>query len=193
MDAAIHPGAHDIPRNGIDEDCTDGDSHDGDGDHYSDPAAPGQPRDCDDTRAAVNPAAFDVPRDGVDEDCRDGDADYPRIQADIRHAEKGAGTRTMIKRLTVTSPPADASVTLACRGRGCRVHRLSLTARRAGVSIKLARYFRHVRLAPAATIRVAVTTPDAYGKMLRLSIRRARPPKVTWFKVDPITRKVTPW
>jgi hypothetical protein len=73
--AAIHPGALDVPENGIDEDCSGADAidFDRDRDGYL------RPQDCNDADAAVNPGATDVLDNGIDEDCSGADAiDYDR-------------------------------------------------------------------------------------------------------------------
>jgi hypothetical protein len=66
----IHPGANDIPENGVDEDCNGSDAVnlDHDGDHFN------RPQDCDDGNAGINPSATDVPGNGIDEDCSGADA-----------------------------------------------------------------------------------------------------------------------
>ena len=69
----IHPGATDIPNNGIDEDCSGSDSVDttlldGDKDGFT-PAA----GDCDDNNSAINPNAIEIVNNDIDEDCSGAD------------------------------------------------------------------------------------------------------------------------
>ena len=66
---AIHPGAVDIPNDGIDQDCDGKDAVDvslldRDGDGYT----PKQ-GDCDDSNPRVHPAGVEVCGDGIDQDC----------------------------------------------------------------------------------------------------------------------------
>ncbi|MCB9693664.1 MAG: putative metal-binding motif-containing protein [Alphaproteobacteria bacterium] len=68
-DPLIHPGAQDIPNDGIDQNCDgrDGYGPDADGDGYAADA------DCDDTDPAIHPGAADV-CNGLDDNC-DGNID----------------------------------------------------------------------------------------------------------------------
>lgn len=66
--SSIHPGATDIPSNGVDEDCSGADAPgDVDGDGYIDVLYGGT--DCDDANAAVNPGAVEISVNGVDDNC----------------------------------------------------------------------------------------------------------------------------
>ena len=62
---AIHPGAVEVPDDGIDQDCATGDDIDldRDNDGYN------RPQDCDDGNPAIHPGARDVPGNARDEDC----------------------------------------------------------------------------------------------------------------------------
>jgi hypothetical protein len=64
--ATIHPGAVDVPFDGIDQDCKGGDNKDRDGDGYA--AKPYGP-DCNDANKAVNPGAKERRGNWVDENC----------------------------------------------------------------------------------------------------------------------------
>ena len=92
-DANIHPGAAEIPDDGIDQDCNGYDAvtcyTDADADNYGNPASPiicplgscsscpgivSDNTDCDDANSGIHPGAFDIPNNGIDEDCDGADA-----------------------------------------------------------------------------------------------------------------------
>jgi putative metal-binding protein len=68
--AAIRPGATDVPDNGVDENCDGVDATNLDRDRDGVP----RPQDCNDANAAIRPGATDVPDNGVDENCDGVDA-----------------------------------------------------------------------------------------------------------------------
>lgn len=65
-DANVHPGAAEVPYDGVDQNCTSGDEYDGDLDGHDSDAYGGD--DCDDADATTYPGASE-PDDGVDHDC----------------------------------------------------------------------------------------------------------------------------
>ena len=91
--ANVHPGATDIPGNGIDEDCSGADAVNfGNIDADHDGFTPLQ-GDCNDLIASINPGATDIPGNGIDENCNGvdsvaGDSDLPT--ATITSPDDGA-------------------------------------------------------------------------------------------------------
>ncbi|MGA1795924.1 MAG: MopE-related protein, partial [bacterium] len=63
----IHPGAPEVPNDGIDQDCDGTDLIDADEDGFASPVSGGA--DCNDYDLSVYPGAPEVPNDGIDQDC----------------------------------------------------------------------------------------------------------------------------
>ena len=94
----IHPGAVEIPDNGVDENCDGSDAQtcyaDADGDGYGDPYIsfysvdadcddPGEAysgTDCDDSNDSIHPGAAEEPDDGIDSDCDGSDGTITAIE-----------------------------------------------------------------------------------------------------------------
>jgi Putative metal-binding motif len=162
----IHPGAVDVPDNGIDEDCSGVDAVDLDRDGDGSP----RPQDCDDTVAAVHPGATEVIGNSVDENCDGRIEPYPPLTGSLQATWKPNGKGTRNVTLLAKGFPASAQIVITCRGSTACPKRtlahVSATAKRLNLHSKLGKRTFPKR----ARIDVQVSRKDRIGRVLRFNI-----------------------
>jgi hypothetical protein len=182
--AAIHPGATEIPNNGIDEDCRLGDLRvDADRDGTLPPV------DCNDANPKIHPGARDRPQNGVDEDCSGSDAPFLERQGRITTAWSSFTAFTLVLSLRVSDVPSGGKVVVRCSGRkkGCPFAKRKLRVRKHKASAT--KLFRGARLRPGAVIEFRVTDKDTIGNVVRYTIRSHAIPKRRQLCLAPGKRK----
>jgi hypothetical protein len=168
--AAIRPGAPEVPDNSLDENCDGADAvnldRDGDG-------VP-RPLDCNDLNAAIRPGSREVRGNRTDEDCSGLAEPFARISSPVSFAQTVRHRRTRFTRLSVRRVPRGARVELRCLGgkrRGCpRKLRRTRAAVRGGRA-SFTRLVKRVRLRAGARLEVRITRAGVIGKVVRFRIR----------------------
>ena len=177
----VHPGAFDVPDNGIDEDCSGADSADADRDHDGTP----RPQDCNDGSAAIRPGLPELIGNDVDENC-DGRSDpFPPVLGAVSTAWKGAGSRTTNVRLSLRRFAASTAIELRCTGGRCpfKVVRRTVGSRR---SVSLHGFFRNRALRAGTKIELRLTVARRIGRVLRWTMRsRGGAPDVDFLCLPP--------
>ena len=169
------PGKFDIPFNNFDENCVNGDSKDGDGDHYD--ARPFG-NDCNDGDHGINPTAREVPGNTVDENCDDRKApgNLTNLSIDLK-ANRFAPGKLIFGRLRVSPVRKGYKISVKCKGgrsKGCK--RKSFTKRiRRGRNFQSNFTYARV-LRNGAAFEVTVTWPgqNRIGQFKRFKVRNGR-------------------
>ena len=178
VNARLHPGATDVPDNGIDENCdgVDATLRDRDRDGFAIPI------DCDDDNAAIRPGAAEVFGDAVDQDCSGLADPLKTIEATLR-ASWLTGPTTRVRRLQVAGAPAGTTVTLRCtRGRrsrcpaGLRPRTLTIASSRRPFDLRRRLRKRSVRAGVVLELRLA--RENSLSRVVRISFRRDRLPRI---------------
>ena len=169
--AGIHPGAIDVPNDGIDEDCVGGDAVavvDADGDGAS------SATDCDDHDARRFPGNRDIPGDRLDQDCDGHDDAYPRQRAGVLFTTVGVKPhQTRFLTLTAVAVKRGDTIRVLCKGRGCPRSSIRRRVARSGRAVKLLRgAWKHVTLGPGARVTVLFTRSGYAEKRVRFTTRR---------------------
>jgi hypothetical protein len=171
--ADVHPGAGDIPDNGVDEDCAGGDATDPDrdGDGFQ------RPEDCDDTRASVNPGAVEVRGNKRDEDCDGRNETWRRQRASVRSEWSVFRDGAEATQLSVSRLLAPAKVEVRCAGPGCARTSARFKATRSARPLSVRSALGGARLRPGAVVTVRITKREHLTKVVRFAVRPLKVPR----------------
>jgi hypothetical protein len=160
---SIHPGATDIPENGIDEDCSGTDATNADRDGDGSP----RPQDCDDTNKAIRPGATEVIGNAVDENCDGLVAPFPPLTGSVVGTWDSAGSRTRNLTLVAKGFPFRTAITLRCTGSPACPKTVTRRVGRARRAVNLHLVLGRRAFPTSARIELSITRAARIGRVLR--------------------------
>jgi hypothetical protein len=168
---AIHPGAVDVPDDGIDQNCDGVDATVTDRDGDGVPA----PQDCDDLDAKIRPGLPEALGNDVDENCDGLVAPFPPLTGSVRTKWTAAGHLTRNVRLVASRFPAGSVVTLTC---SCMRGTFRRTVGRTHRTLDLHHVLAGRRLARGARVQLQITHARRIGRVLRYRVGEPGVPSV---------------
>jgi hypothetical protein len=146
---------------------------DGDGDGVT------RPLDCNDGDAAIRPGVTDTPGDAVDQDCDGADARPPRVTSPVSYGWSYNARWSRATALTVKDVPANATLLLTCKGKGCPFKTKRVTTTTAKRTLSLLAHLKKAKLRVGATLTLTISAPHATAKTVRFKVRKSRTPRFT--------------
>jgi Putative metal-binding motif len=181
---AIHPGAVDVPDDGIDQNCDGVDATNLDRDHDGFP----RPQDCDDTTAAIHPGAFEVIGNRVDENCDGLVAPFPPLTGSVSGTWRQVGHRTRNVTLQAKGFPHGTVIALRCTGSGACPKAVKRTVGRTRRTVNLHAVLGRRALSKKARLVLSITHAARVGRELHYSLATPGLPNMEFLCKPPGSR-----
>jgi hypothetical protein len=114
-----------------------------------------------------------------------------RVTSSPRAVFRVSGAETEFTTLNIRGVPADATLYITCIGGGCPFKSQTATSTLAQAEMSLTGMFGRARFRPGTIIEVRITAPNSIGKILRWTVQRSKPPKLTSLCLQPGSTKPT--